>query len=131
MKAASVITFVAAATGVIGSALVLALPLVGAQTPEADSIRTIEVKLSRYAFSPERIEVRLGERVWLNVVSLDGTHGFQVKALGLNARAPARGKAVAVEFTPKEAGTFQITCSEFCGSGHSRMKAWLIVTPGM
>jgi len=34
-----------------------------------------------------------------------------------------------VELTPKEAGTFEITCSEYCGSGHGRMKAWLIVTP--
>ena len=100
----------------------------GART--GDPTRTIDVKLSRYAFSPERIEVRLGEHVWLNVVSVDGAHGFQVKELGLNARTPARGRTVRVELTPKEVGTFQITCSEYCGSGHSRMKAWLIVTPG-
>jgi len=37
---------------------------------------------------------------------------------------------VSVELTPTKVGTFQITCSEYCGSGHSRMKAWLIVTPG-
>jgi len=42
----------------------------------AHSTRTIDVKLSRYAFSAERIEVRLGEPVRLNVVSVDGTHGF-------------------------------------------------------
>ena len=30
-----------------------------------DSIRTIDVTLSRYAFSPERIELRLGEPVRL------------------------------------------------------------------
>jgi heme/copper-type cytochrome/quinol oxidase subunit 2 len=53
-----------------------------------------------------------------------------VKALGLNARVPTRGKTVTVELTPKAAGTFEITCSEYCGTGHSRMKAWMIVTPG-
>ena len=126
MRASRVTTFVTTAAGFLGGAMLLALPLVVA--PDTGSIRTIDVKVSRYAFWPERIELRLGERARLNVVSLDGTHGFQVKELGLNARA-ARGKAVAVEITPTEAGTFQITCSEYCGIGHSRMKAWLIVTP--
>ena len=109
--------------------LVLTLLLVVVQAQTTDSIRTIDVALSRYAFSPERIEVRLGEPVRLNVVSMDTTHGFQVKALGLNVRTPTRGKTVTIDFTPKEAGTFRISCSEFCGSGHSRMQAWLIVGP--
>ena len=65
------------------------------------------------------------------VVSADGAHGFQVKELGLNARVPAGGRMVTVELTPKEAGTFEIDCSEYCGSGHRRMKAWLIVRPRM
>jgi plastocyanin len=45
--------------------------------PEAGAPRrtTAAKKSSRYAFSPERIEVRVGERVRLNVVSVDGTHG--------------------------------------------------------
>jgi cytochrome c oxidase subunit 2 len=130
MTAARVTTFVTAAAGLLGGALLLALPLVVPQARETEAVRTIDVTLSRFAFSPERIEVRLGERVWLNVVSIDGTHGFQVKELGLNARAPGRGMAVAVELTPTEAGTFRITCSEYCGTGHSRMKGLLVVTPG-
>jgi cytochrome c oxidase subunit 2 len=85
--------------------------------------------VSRYAFSPEHIEVRVGERVRLNVVSVDGTHRFQVKALGLNAGIPADGRTVTVELTPKEAGTFEISCSTYCRRGHGRMKASLIVTP--
>ena len=90
---------------------------------------TTFVTVSRYAFSPERIEVRVGERVWLNVVSVDGAHGFQVKALGLNAGIPADGRTLTVELTPKEVGTFEINCSKYCGRGHGRMKASLIVTP--
>jgi cytochrome c oxidase subunit II len=113
-----------------GPTLLLALPLVVALLPEAvDSTRTIDVTVSRYAFSPERIEVRVGERVRLNVVSVDGTHGFQVKALGLNAGIPAGGRTVTVELTPKEVGTFEINCSKYCGRSHGRMRASLIVTP--
>ncbi len=122
--------FFTTATGFIGSALLLALPLVGPQPGDTGaSIRTIDVTLSRYAFSPERIEVRVGERVLLNLVSVDTVHGFQVKELGLNARTSGRGRT-AIELMPMTAGTFRITCSEYCGSGHSRMRAWLIVTPG-
>jgi cytochrome c oxidase subunit 2 len=110
--------------------LLLALPFVIALVPEAaQSPRTIDVKLSRFAFSPDRIEVALGERVQLNVASIDGTHGFQVKTLGLNVLIP-EGKAVTIDVAPKEAGTFEILCSEYCGSGHGRMRARLIVTPG-
>ena len=124
------VAFLTTATGLIGSAILLALPLVVPQPADTGtSIRIIDVTLSRYAFAPERIEVRVGERVLLNVVSVDAVHGFQVKELGLNARTPARGRT-AIELTAKTAGTFRITCSEYCGSGHSRMKAWLIVTPG-
>jgi cytochrome c oxidase subunit 2 len=126
--------FVAAlvrAAAVLGRALLLFCPLAVAQAGDTvDSIRTIDVKLSRYAFSPERIEIRLGEPVRLNVASVDGPHGFEVRKLGLNVRTPARGRRVSVALAPKEAGTFDITCSEYCGSGHSRMKARLIVTPG-
>ena len=99
------------------------------QAPTTDPIRTVDVALSRYAFSPERIEVHVGEPVRLNVVSTDGTHGFEVRALGLKVRVPKRGAAVAIDLTPREAGTYRISCSEYCGTGHSRMQAWLIVSP--
>ena len=115
----------------VGPSLLLVLPFVVTLVPEViDSTRIIDVTVSRYAFSPERIEVRVGERIRLNVVSSDSTHGFQVKALGLNATIPAGGKTVTLELTPKEAGTFAITCSEYCGRGHRSMKGSLIVTPG-
>ena len=110
--------------------LLLALPFLVALVPEAlDATRTIDVTVSRHAFSPERIEVLVGERVRLNVVSVDSTHGFQVKALGLNAAIPAGGRSVTLELTPKEVGTFEISGSESCGRGHGGMKASLIVTP--
>jgi cytochrome c oxidase subunit 2 len=113
-----------------GPTLLLALPLVVTLVPAAvDSTRTIDVTVSRYAFSPERIEVRVGERIRLNVVSVDGTHGFQVKVLGLNAVIPAGGRTVTVELTPNQVGTFEINCSKYCGRGHGHMKALLIVTP--
>ena len=113
-----------------GATLLLVLPFLVGLLPEAlDATRTVDITVSRHAFSPERIEIQVGERVRLNVVSVDGTHGFQVKALGLNVGFPAGGRSVTVELTPKEVGTFEITCSEYRGRGHGRRTASLIVTP--
>lgn len=106
----------------------LALPfLVALTSAGADAPRTIDVTLSRFAFSPERIELKRGEKVRINLTSTDGTHGFQVKELGLTAKVAAGGKPVTLEFTPAMAGTFDVKCSEYCGSGHSRMKAQIVV----
>ena len=124
------ITTVSAVAGIISSTLLVALPFIATQAREVNAVRTIDVTLSRYAFSPERIEIDRGETVRLNVVSTDGPHGFQVEELGLDVRIPARGRAETVELTPGQAGTFAVTCSVYCGSGHRRMKAWLMVTPG-
>ena len=109
--------------------LLLSVLLALVQARATDPIRTIDVALSRFAFSPERIEVHVGEKVRLNVVSTDGTHGFQVKALGLKVRVPKRDAAVTVDLTPREAGQYRISCSEYCGIGHNRMQAWLVVSP--
>jgi heme/copper-type cytochrome/quinol oxidase subunit 2 len=60
-----------------GPMLLLALPFLIALVPKAlDPTRTIDVTMSRHGFSPERIEIQVGEQVRLNVVSVDGTHGF-------------------------------------------------------
>ena len=128
MTTAWVTTLVTTAAALVGRTLFLLLTLV-AQTLDVQPVRSIDVTLSRYAFSPERIEVRLGERIVLNVRSLDGAHGLQVKELGLDARVVGRGRPVSIVLTPQKAGTFQIACSEYCGIGHSRMKASFIVTP--
>lgn len=110
-------------------ALLLTVFIAVVQARRTDPVRTVDVTLSRYAFSPERIEVRIGEPIRLNVVSTDGTHGFQVKALHLNVRVPAGGTVVPIDLTPGAAGMFRINCSEYCGSGHGQMEAWLIVNP--
>jgi|SRR2546422_5634552 heme/copper-type cytochrome/quinol oxidase subunit 2 len=89
--------------------LLLALPFVVAMVPAvAHSSRTIDVTMSRSAMVPEQIDMQVGERVRLNVMSTDGAHAFQVKGLHLDARIPAGGGTVTVDFTPTEAGIFQI-----------------------
>jgi cytochrome c oxidase subunit 2 len=109
--------------------LLLALPFVAMAPAMADSPRTIDVTVSRYAFSPNRIDVRVGERVQLRLRSTDGAHGFLVQSFDVDAQIPEDGSTVTVDLVPGEAGTFAIACSAYCGRGHRMMKAQLVVAP--
>ena len=40
---------------------------------------------------------------------------------------PKVGQAVTVEFVADQAGVFDFTCAEYCGTGHSGMKGRLVV----
>ena len=91
-------------------------------------IKTIDVVASRFEFEPATISVVEGDRVRLRLRSADRTHGLGIKAFRLKTLIPKAGEAT-VEFVADRAGTFEITCSEYCGMGHSRMKGRLIVLP--
>jgi cytochrome c oxidase subunit 2 len=73
------------------------------------------------------VSVVEGETVRLRLRSADRTHGIGIKAFRVKALIPKGGGAVTVEFVPDRAGTFDITCSEYCGTGHRAMKGKLIV----
>ena len=104
--------------------LAFAVPvLAAADAPQ----RTIEVTASRFRFDPPAIELEEGERVLLLLRSADGTHGFAIKDYDLKTKIPKGGEIVRLELVASKAGRFEIACSEYCGSGHRRMKATLLV----
>lgn len=121
MMGVAVAVMVAAASGV-GLALAPA-PHQGA------AVKEFEVVAERFKFTPDHLVVNQGDTVRLTVRSADGTHGFQIKKLKVDTKVPKGGKQVAVEFVADKAGEFPITCSEYCGRGHSHMKAMLEVLP--
>jgi len=81
----------------------------------------------RFAFEPSRIEVTVGERVRLLVVSADGVHGLEIKKFKVKQEIPRGTTPVTIEFTATEVGEFPILCSEYCGEGHNDMKGQLVV----
>lgn len=107
-------------------ALVL-LALGGVASRALAASRSFEVTASRYRFDPEAIEVEEGDRVSLRVRSADGDHGLEVKAFKAKVFVPKGGEVVSLEFVADRPGTFPFTCSEYCGTGHSRMRGRLIV----
>ncbi len=113
----------------IGAAtLVATIPLLalGEEIPVI-GVRTFEITASRYAFDPERIEVQQGDRVRLTLRSADTTHGLALDGYPVEVVIPKGGEEVSVEFMAHRPGTFRITCSEYCGSGHRRMQGRLVV----
>ena len=92
-----------------------------------DEVKTIDVVASRFKFEPAIISLVEGDKVRLRLHSVDRTHGIEIKAFRVKALIPKTGEAVTVEFVADRAGTFDITCSEYCGTGHRAMKGRLIV----
>lgn len=95
----------------------------------ASSDRHFEVTASRFKFEPDLLEVAEGDRVVVTIRTLDVEHGFAIKKLKLKAEVPKGSDSVRLEFVADKAGTYEISCSEYCGKGHGRMKAKLVVTP--
>jgi len=95
----------------------------GSVSPES-----IEIVAKRFSFEPNRIEVIEGQRVTLSIRSADGTHGLEIKKLGVKLEIPRGATPVTVSFTAPAPGTYDIACSEYCGRGHEDMKAKLIVS---
>ena len=92
-----------------------------------EDVKTVDVIASRFKFEPASITVSQGDSVRLRLHSTDRTHGIAMKAFRVNALIPKMGEAVTVEFVADQAGTFDFTCSEYCGTGHARMKGRLVV----
>jgi cytochrome c oxidase subunit 2 len=94
---------------------------------DAPGTRRFEITASRYQFDPARIEVRQGEVVELVLRSADTDHGLAIKGYAVKVAIPKGGETVGVSFVASRAGVFPIECSEYCGSGHKRMKGELVV----
>ena len=89
--------------------------------------RVIEVVASRFAFTPDRIEVAEGERIRLVVTSADGVHGVAIKKFRVEKAVPRGGEPITIDFLASSPGEFPILCSEYCGKGHEEMKGMLVV----
>lgn len=91
------------------------------------ALKEYTVVAERFKFTPDRIEVNKGDTVRITVRSADSTHGWEVKALDIDLLARKGGRPETAEFVADRAGSFPITCSEYCGRGHKRMKGALVV----
>ncbi|MCI4363390.1 MAG: hypothetical protein L3K13_03685 [Thermoplasmata archaeon] len=71
-----------------------------------------------------------GESVQLNVTSVDVIHSINIPGIGVRLDAiPGRVNHIAFTAPESPAGTeYLIQCTEFCGSFHGTMRAYLVIT---
>ena len=102
----------------------------GSSLRAAEDPRVITITAKRFEFSPKEIIIREGETVKLQLTTEDVTHGFFMKALGIDEEIVA-GKTTEVVVTPRTAGRYTTICDHFCGAGHGNMKMTIVVEPAV
>jgi cytochrome c oxidase subunit 2 len=107
------------------AALAAAL-LLGAPRAQAQAPRVVEITAHRFEFTPSEITLERGQTTTLRLHSQDVTHGFFMRALGIDAIIE-RDKVIDVPVTPAEPGRYTVICDHFCGAGHGNMKMTIVV----
>jgi heme/copper-type cytochrome/quinol oxidase subunit 2 len=87
---------------------------------------TIEVIAKDFDFIPDTIRVHQGSLVTLKIKSIEGTHGFNLGAFGIDERLEENVTKI-VEFYAVEKGQYGFRCSHLCGIGHFGMTGLLII----
>jgi cytochrome c oxidase subunit 2 len=95
--------------------------------PGCTGERTINIVAKRFSFTPNRIALKKGEPVVLEITAMDFAHGFNIPDMDMR-RDLIPGKAVRMPLTPARIGQFAFLCDNFCGSGHEQMEGTIIVT---
>jgi cytochrome c oxidase subunit II len=101
-------------------------PTSGGTPASAAAEQVVILKLKRFEFMPNVVHVKKGVPVVIEMTALDRTHGFLLKAFGIDEDV-FKGKVTRVRFIPDKAGTFEFHCDNFCGDNHEDMTATLIV----
>ena len=78
--------------------------------------------------SANELRLPLGKPVKLIMTSRDVIHGFFIPAYR-QKQDVLPGSYTYLWLLPKRVGTFDIYCSQYCGTGHSLMRGTLIVMP--
>ncbi|MCL2644338.1 MAG: Sec-dependent nitrous-oxide reductase [Betaproteobacteria bacterium] len=86
----------------------------------------------RSHFTPEIIEVEVGDEVTINMTNLeraqDETHGFTVSTYNVHMSVEP-GKTASVKFKADKEGVYPYYCTEFCSALHLEMQGYLLVKP--
>lgn len=95
-------------------------------TTVMNSVKEFTVTAKSWAFEPEVITVKQGDKVKLKIKSIDVTHGFALPDFDVKIDL-VPNKEETVEFTADKKGEFTFFCSVMCGEGHMDMKGKLVV----
>lgn len=90
------------------------------------AVRVIKIQAQKFAFTPNKIVLKKGGAVVLQLTSVDFTHGFNIP--GMKTRADLLpGKVTEVRLNPDKVGEYEFLCDNFCGDGHDTMSGKITV----
>jgi cytochrome c oxidase subunit 2 len=104
-------------------AFLLSLAVAMATPPES---RVVEIHAKRFAFTPDAVTLKRGERVTIRLIGDDRAHGLLVKPLGIDLDA-APNDPDEITIVPAQPGTYPAICDHYCGMGHGNMKMTVTV----
>jgi cytochrome c oxidase subunit 2 len=115
-----------AVLGILG--LATGLVTYGAPAPArtAETAQVVKITASKFHFTPDHIVLAKGQPVTLQLTSADRTHGFMVRAFGIDTDIQP-GKTTAITIRPEKVGTYTTICDHYCGLGHGGMKMTIVV----
>lgn len=113
---------------VLGALLILFAPLpLPVPTP---TDRHIRIEASLFQFTPEEIRINPGDRVTVELASMDVVHGFSLDGYNFELKADP-GQTATGTFVADKAGIFRFRCSVACGNLHPFMIGKLQIGPNL
>ncbi len=96
--------------------------------PGSSAGRRVEIKASKYEFSPRELKFKAGQPVSVALTSVDGNHSFDVDALNIHTKEAGKGETITAEFKVDQPGKYEFYCGH---SGHKErgMTGTLEITP--
>ena len=114
----------------LGAMGVGALALAGAAAAKTATAKAkekvIKLEAKKFVYTPDRLVLKKGQPVVLEITSLDFTHGFKIPDWNIRADLMP-GQVVKVHLKPDAAGEFDFLCDNFCGDGHAGMSGKIVV----
>ncbi len=92
-------------------------------------VREVVLEAKRFAYSPQRLNVRQGDRVVMRLEPQDVSHGLYVDGYGVETHAMPTEEGT-LEFVADRPGLYRFRCSVTCGPLHPFMVGQLNVESG-
>lgn len=83
--------------------------------------QSIDIVASNWKFTPNAIQLHVGQTTTLRLTSSEGVHGLESADLGIPQTMIMPGSVKSVEVTPNKAGKYVLHCAIMCGAGHPNM----------
>jgi len=107
-------------------ALVLGAGTVGLRAAAAPEEQVIKVLARKFTYSPNKLMLKKGVPVILELTTADVLMGFSVPDFDIREDI-IPGQVRRVRLVPDKTGTFAFLCDIFCGSGHETMSGTITV----